>query len=230
MRRFIIENDVFEMFPELEIGVLTVKGIKNNGEGKGELLEKVCKELYEKLLPLEEMHKDIKTYSMAMKKFKTKKGAKASIEAMTARIKKGHILGSISPLVDIYNVVSLSNLFTCGGEDLDKIDGDMMLCFAKGDESFIPLGEDEEKPPKEGELIYRDNKGAVVRGWLWREADRTKITENTENALLYMELIDENRKEEFKKAIEELQKLVEDELGGKCLQNIINKKTPQCEI
>lgn len=101
MRRFIIENDVFEMFPELEIGVLTVKGIKNNGEGKGELLEKVCKELYEKLLPLEEMHKDIKTYSMAMKKFKTKKGAKASIEAMTARIKKGHILGSISPLVDI---------------------------------------------------------------------------------------------------------------------------------
>lgn len=230
MSRFIIKDDVFEMFPELEIGVLTVRGIKNNGEGKGELLEKVCKDLYEKLLPLEEMHKDIKTYSMAMKKFKTKKGAKASIEAMTSRIKKGHILGSINPLVDIYNVISLLNLFTCGGENLDKIEGDMVLCFAKGDEQFIPLGEEEEKPPKEGELVYRDNVGAVVRGWLWREADRTKITEDTENALLYMELIDKERKGEFVKAMAELQKMVENELGGKCQQNIINKKIPQCDI
>lgn len=230
MSKFIIKDDVFQMFPELEIGVVTVRGIKNNGMGKSELLEKVCRELYEKLLPLEEMHKDIKLYSQAMKKFKTKKGAKASIEAMTARIKKGHILGSINPLVDIYNVISLSKLFTCGGEDLDKIQGDMVLCFAKGDESFIPLGEEEEKPPKEGELIYRDNVGAVVRGWLWREADRTKITETTENALLYMELIDKERKEEFKKAINELQKMVEEELGGKCQQSIIDKKIPQCEI
>lgn len=194
------------------------------------MLENVCKLLYERLASGDEAERYIKEYSLAMKKFKTKKGAKASIEAMASRILKGHILGSINPLVDIYNVICLKNLVTCGGEDIDKIEGDMVLCFAKGDEEFIPLGEEENKPPKEGELIYRDDKGAVVRGWLWREADRTKITENTKNALLYMELIDENRKEEFRKIVKDLEELVIQELGGQCKSAIIDKNISVCEI
>ena len=41
---------------------------------------------------------------------------------MISRIKKGHTLGTINPLVDIYNVTCLKNLVTCGGEDMDKIE------------------------------------------------------------------------------------------------------------
>lgn len=230
MKRFVIEENVFEMFPNLEIGVLSFKNVDNSGTGKADMLESVCKSLCERLASGDEAEGYIKEYSLAMKKFKTKKGAKASIDAMASRIAKGHILGTINPLVDIYNVICLKNLVTCGGEDLDKIEGDMVLCFAKGDEEFIPLGEEENKPPKEDELIYRDDKGAVVRGWLWREADRTKITENTKNALLYMELIDENRKEEFKKKVSELEELVLQELGGQCKATIIDKNNPVCEI
>ncbi|MHD0316018.1 B3/B4 domain-containing protein [Fusobacterium sp. THCT1E2] len=230
MKRFVIEEKVFEMFPHLEIGVLSFKDVDNSGIGKADMLENVCKSLYERLNSGDEAEGYIKEYSLAMKKFKTKKGAKASIDAMALRIVKGHILGSINPLVDIYNVICLKNLVTCGGEDMDKIEGDMVLCFAKGDEEFIPLGEEENKPPKEDELIYRDDKGAVVRGWLWREADRTKITENTKNALLYMELIDENRKDEFKKIVKELEELVLQELGGQCKSAIIDKNIPACEI
>ena len=230
MKRFVIEEKVFEMFPHLEIGVLSFKDVDNSGIGKADMLENVCKSLYERLNSEGEAEGYIKEYSLAMKKFKTKKGAKASIEAMALRIAKGHILGSINPLVDIYNVICLKNLVTCGGEDMDRIEGDMGLCFANGDEEFIPLGEEENKPPKEEELIYRDDKGAVVRGWLWREADRTKITENTKNALLYMELIDGNRKEEFKKIVKELEELVLKELGGQCKSTIINKNNPICEI
>lgn len=230
MKRFVIEEKVFEMFPHLEIGVLSFKDVDNSGVGKADMLESASKSLYERLTSKAETEGYIKEYSLAMKKFKTKKGAKASIDAMASRIAKGHILGSINPLVDIYNVICLKNLVTCGGEDMDRIEGDMVLCFAKGDEEFIPLGEEENKPPKEDELIYRDDKGAVVRGWLWREADRTKITENTKNALLYMELIDENRKEEFKKIVKELEELVLKELGGQCKSTIIDKNNPICEI
>lgn len=231
MKRFVIENKVFEMFPHLEIGVLSFKNVNNSGTGKTHMLETACKSLCERLASEDSKTAEyIKEYSLAMKKFKTKKGAKASIDAMASRIAKGHILGSINPLVDIYNVICLKNLVTCGGEDMDKIEGDMVLCFAKGNEEFIPLGEEENKPPKEDELIYRDDKGAVVRGWLWREADRTKITENTKNALLYMELIDENRKDEFKKIVKELEELVLLELGGQCKSAIIDKNISACEI
>ena len=34
MKRFIIEDKVFEMFPHLEIGVLSFKNIDNIGTGK----------------------------------------------------------------------------------------------------------------------------------------------------------------------------------------------------
>lgn len=47
------------------------------------------------------------------------------------------------------------------------------------------------------ELIYKDNDGAVVRSWLWREADRTKLTKETRNALIYMELVNKNGQRNF---------------------------------
>lgn len=47
------------------------------------------------------------------------------------------------------------------------------------------------------ELIYKDDDGAVVRSWLWREADRTKLTKETRNALIYMELVNKNGQRNF---------------------------------
>ena len=43
-----------------------------------------------------------------------------------------------------------------------------------------------------------------------------------------MELIDENRKEEFRKIVKELEEL--QELGGQCKSAIIDKNISVCEI
>ena len=77
----------------------------------------------------------------------------------------------------------------------------MVLGFARGDERFVPLGEEENAPPREGELIYNDEEGAIVRSWLWREADRSKITETADNILLYMECINPERRDAFSQAV-----------------------------
>ena len=68
MKRFIIEDKVFEMFPHLEIGVLSFKNIDNIGTGKTQMLENVCKSLYERLASGDEAERYIKEYSLAMKK------------------------------------------------------------------------------------------------------------------------------------------------------------------
>jgi DNA/RNA-binding domain of Phe-tRNA-synthetase-like protein len=106
----------------------------------------------------------------------------------------------------------------------------MVLGFAKGDEPFIPLGSDEESPPREGELIYHDDEGAVVRSWLWREADRTKITAESRNILLYAELINPLRKAEFEAAVDELKSLMTSELGGVVAGGLISKAHPEFPI
>jgi DNA/RNA-binding domain of Phe-tRNA-synthetase-like protein len=150
----------------------------------------------------------------AFQKFKTKKGVRASIEALLKRIHNGNHIGTISPLVDIYNSISLRYGLPCGGEDIDTFVGNIKLTKAIGNEEFLPLGSDENMPPYEGEIVYKDDAGAICRCWNWREAQRTMLTENTKNAFLCVELVDETREEDFVSAIKELADIVPKHIGG----------------
>jgi DNA/RNA-binding domain of Phe-tRNA-synthetase-like protein len=129
-------------------------------------------------------------------------------------VKNDNHIGTINPLVDIYNSISLRHGFPCGGEDIDTFVGDIRLTQANGNEPFTPLGNDENASPYEGEIIYKDDDGAICRCWNWREAQRTMLTENTKNAFLCIELIDETRNEEFQMALNGLADLVSHYLGG----------------
>ena len=164
----------------------------------------------------------IKVWREAFQKFKTKKGARSSIEALLKRVHNGNHIGTINPLVDIYNSISLRYALPCGGEDIDKFVGDIRLTKAVGNEEFIPLGTEENSPPYEGEIVYKDDKGAICRCWNWREAIRTMLTENTTNAFLCIELVDETRVVEFENALKDLARLVEENLGGTCKISILD--------
>lgn len=218
MKKFIIEDSFWKLFPEAKIGVIVCHGINNHKQEEA-TFEKMLLEAEKKALKHlqhSEFSKNpvINVWREAFKKFKTKKGARASIEALLKRIHNGNHLGTINPLVDIYNSISLRYALPCGGEDLDKFQGNIRLTTANGDEEFIPLGSDENASPYEGELVYKDDKGAICRCWNWREAVRTMLTENTENAFLCIELVDETRVTEFEEALKELSRLVKEELGG----------------
>ncbi len=226
MKKFIIEDGVFDIFPYLEIGIVTLHGVDNKGSGGEDMLKAVCEEIAR----AGEVSPYVTEYKEAMKLIKKKKGAAASIDAMTKRILKGGTIGSINKAVDIYNFVSLKHCFTCGGENLDQIQGNMVLGFARGNEAFIPLGEDENAPPREGELIYYDEAGAIVRSWLWREADRTKITEEAKNILLYMECINPKRHEAFSQAVQELAQIATERLGGEASIAFLSKEKPETVI
>ena len=119
----------------------------------------------------------------------------------------------------------------CGGEDIDTFASDIRLTKADGNENFVTLGTDKSEPPYEGEIIYKDNEGAICRCWNWREAVRTMLTENTTNAFLCIELTDEKRQVEFEDALKELEKLVKNNLGGETQISIldINNKNVQID-
>ncbi|MDZ4909148.1 hypothetical protein GNF68_08715 [Clostridium perfringens] len=231
MKKFIIEDDFWELFPNAKIGIITCNGIDNTIKDENQYKDMISQGEKEALnhLPNEEFSSNevIKVWRDAFKKFKTKKGARSSIEALLKRVSTGKGLGTINPLVDIYNSISLKYAMPCGGEDMDKFIGDIRLTKATGDESFITLGSDKSEPPYEGEIVYKDDKGAICRCWNWRESVRTMLTEDTKNAFLCIELVDEKREKEFENALKELSQLVEKNLGGKSEVSILhinNKK------
>ncbi|MEW9122650.1 MAG: B3/4 domain-containing protein [Thermotaleaceae bacterium] len=218
MKNFIIEDNFWTIFPNAKIGVVICQGIDNaigDKEQYGEMILDAEKEAMKYLQNAEFSNNPvIKVWREAFQKFKTKKGARSSIEALLKRVHKGDHIGSINPLVDIYNSISLRYALPCGGEDIDKFAGDIRLTMADGNEEFIPLGTDENAPPYEGEIVYKDDKGAICRCWNWREAVRTMLTENTRNAFLCIELTDQSRLMEFENALKDLAKAVQGNLGG----------------
>lgn len=226
MKKFIIEDDFWELFPNAKIGIITCNGIDNTIKDENQYKDMLSQGEKEALshLPNEEFSSNevIKVWRDAFKKFKTKKGARSSIEALLKRVSTGKGLGTINPLVDIYNSISLKYAMPCGGEDMDKFIGDIRLTKATGDESFITLGSDKSEPPYEGEIVYKDDEGAICRCWNWRESVRTMLTEDTKNAFLCIELVDENREKDFKNALKELSQLVEENLGGKSEISILH--------
>lgn len=162
-------------------------------------------------------------------KFKTKKGARSSIEALLKRVHNGNHLGTINPLVDIYNSISLKYGLPCGGEDIDKFVGDIRLTKAVGNENFVTLGTDENAPPYEGEIVYKDNEGAICRCWNWRESVRTMLTENTKNVFVHW-INWWKRLEEFENALKDLAKIVQDNLGGTCKITILDINNKEISI
>jgi DNA/RNA-binding domain of Phe-tRNA-synthetase-like protein len=233
MKKFVIEDDFWSIFPNAKIGVVICHGIDNTIKDNETYMEMILNSEKEALKYLQNSefssNEVIKVWREAFQKFKTKKGARSSIEALLKRIHNGNHLGTINPLVDIYNSISLKYALPCGGEDIDTFVGDMRLTKADGNENFITLGTDKSEPPYEGEIIYKDNEGAICRCWNWRESVRTMLTETTKNAFLCIELVDEKRTEEFENALKDLEKIVEDNLGGTCKVSILdinNKEVP----
>lgn len=77
-------------------------------------------------------------------------------------------------------------MIPCGGDDIEKIEGNLRLGLARGNETFIPLGEKDKETPEVGEVIYFDDKtlNVMCRKWNWRNGDFTKITPNTKKIVI----------------------------------------------
>ena len=227
MKHFRLEDDYLDLFPESQIGVLVCEGIDNKvyDENKYEAWLRESEKLAMQHVT-EEVFTDnpvIREWRDAFYKFKTKKGARCSIEAMLKRVKNGGEIRCLIPLVDIYNGISLRYGFPVGGEDIDKFEGDNRLTIADGDEEFITYGSDKSEPPYPGEVVYKDDAGAICRCFNWRESVRTMLTEETKNAFMCVELTNADRIDELNACLDELADKIKTELGGTVRKHILNK-------
>jgi len=232
--RFKIDDKIFEQYPSLNIGVIVGEEIDNSGENPDILymlseLSNTIKEKYN-LKTLKEVPK-IHAWREAYRAFGAKpKRHTCSVENLYRMALEGIHLQHINKIVDVYNYISLKHMIPVGGDDIDKIDGDIVLCFAKGDEKFIRLNSDEVDHPKEGEVVYADKKEILCRRWNWRECDKSKMTEYTKNVALVVEGLSPISKEDVQLIVEELGRLVEKFCGGRISTHILNAKNREIEI
>ncbi len=221
----LIQKEVQEQFSPI-IGVIYASGVDNTKQipEVGALLEEVSASVRESFAEFESpsKHPFIAAWRQTYKKFGSDPHEyRCSAEALVRRALKGAILPRINTLVDLYNYISLKYVLPVGGENTDAIKGDLHLATALGTEEFIRLGGIENEPPKVGEVIYKDDSGVICRRWNWREAERTKMTEGTVNAVIVIDAVPPTGAPLVEEATRELARLVTQYCGGALTTEIL---------
>lgn len=232
---FRIDSPFFELFPEAKIAVVDAFGLNNHGEDSEiEALLRKAEENLSRMFQGSKVteHPRVAPWREAYRKFGAKpKKYPSSIENLVRRTLKGARLRHINKLVDLYNGVSLRHLVPVGGEDLDRVEGDIVLTRAGESEPPVKLlGEHEERAPGAGEVLYRDDNGAICRRWNWKEADRTKLTEETRNAVLVIETLPPSSLGDLESAAADLAGLVQSHCGGKIRTRILDEAHRQIDL
>lgn len=229
-----ISPEVFAKFPGLNVGVVVIKGANNRGQS-GEIVkliemkEREIREKY-KLESLSQQPK-IQAWRKAYSAFGAKpKKYKSSVESLYRMILKGIELRSINPIVDVYNFISLKYMVPVGGDDIDKVAGNIFLRFAEGGEPFQPLNSSEMMTAKKGEIIYADESEVLCRRWNWRECDKTKMSEESKNVVLVVEGLPPVSQGEMSQIIGELDRLILKYCGGQSKLEILTPAKMKIEF
>ena len=172
MKKFIVEDSFWELFPEAQFGGVYAVGIDNSEEGTKRKMSRIKSSLSAgcvqagKYLAEDrfEDNKVVRVWRQAFEKFPHPEGAQSSVEIL---LKTGHEKGeieSVNALVDICNSDSLIWALPICVFDADKIAGDLRLGV------------------REGELCYYDDAGPLTRAWVSEQEGRGLAGHDVKNA------------------------------------------------
>lgn len=104
-------------------------------------------------------------------------------EALLRRVLNGNDLPNISTAVDEYNIASMKTMIPISGFDLDRLTPPFQIRFAKDDETFTGIGMIKPLSLSANMLVLADER-QIVCIYPYRDADNTKITTASHNAMI----------------------------------------------
>jgi DNA/RNA-binding domain of Phe-tRNA-synthetase-like protein len=234
---FRIEESVFQMFPHFCRGIVTAAGIDNSRPSPE--LEALLRQQEEKVQqdPTIDLaaHPRLQVWKDAYRQFGANPNKfTPSIVYLAKQVKSGKPIRSISPAVDAFNIVSLKHVIPCGGDDMDRVEGDVTLGRAHSDETFAPIFKPEDvEHPEPGEVIYvnRLTKRVLCRRWNWRNADFSKLSPETRNLGINVDgMMPSIGRSEIEEAAEGLRELLLRYCGGRIAIHYLDAQNPEIEI
>ncbi|MFF5181364.1 B3/4 domain-containing protein [Micromonospora sp. NPDC000316] len=114
---------------------------------------------------------------------------RCAAEALLRRLRLDGELPRLHPLVDLCNAVSAAYAIPVAVLDLDRVDGDLTVRLAHGDEEYVTFAGDTEHPDP-GEVTYADAAGrAHARRWVNRQSGLSAVRAETSSVLIVAEAL-----------------------------------------
>jgi DNA/RNA-binding domain of Phe-tRNA-synthetase-like protein len=190
-----VDDAVFELRPDFAVLVMTAHGLRNGpSDDRSRAWLAAAAEVEVQTAKIDAWKDTYRAFGAKPQR------TRPSVDALTRRMP----LPEINQAVDAYNSISVKHALPIGGEDLDRYVGPPRLVRAAGDEA----SEEALGTPEPGEVIWRDDVGVTCRRWNWRQVVRTRLTEDTTNAIFLLERLEPTSLEELKEAGEELADLL----------------------
>ena len=234
MKRFVVEEKVFEMLPGYCLGIVIADGVDNDGEK--EIVKTMLDESaaafartyagqdIRELPNIKACRDAFRILGMNPNKFM------CSIEALTKRVQKGGQLPHINPIVDLGNALSVKYQLPMGAHDIAQMEAEgLAVRFSTEQDTFLPMGETQAEVMPDGELVYVSGHTVKTRRWLWRQSDDGKITERTSSVFFPIDGFSSVNFDAVMTARDELAELLESAFGCNVKTGMIDQKNPSID-
>ena len=211
MKRIIVRDDVFELFPEFYRGVLLVSDVSVQTSYKP--IRRLLRESIDQRAGEAGKAPAVEAWNEAHRRFGSDPDTyPPSIRSLVERVRRAPNLPFINSVVALFNTISLTHVIPAGGDDVERVEGNLVLGRATGGERFIPLGGGEEEAPEPGEVIYFDdgNGNVLCRRWNWRNGDVTKIDVTSKRLVINLDGLPPTTPETIDEARGELARLLQE--------------------
>jgi DNA/RNA-binding domain of Phe-tRNA-synthetase-like protein len=232
MKKIIITDELFDLFPDFYRGIVIVKDISNQKSDKR--IRRMVKKEIDRQVDIDEL-KDprILAWNEAHRRFGSDPDIYLpSITYLLKSMRPNRALPFINSVVALFNYISLKYVTPCGGDDVERVEGNLVLGVSDGTERFIPLGEATEEHPPPGEVIYYDDhsKNVMCRRWNWRNGEVTKITPESQRIVINIDCLPPVSPDRGNEARDELAKLLKFHCSAELETTYVDAGTREADI
>lgn len=234
--RYTVDPQIFVKYPGFMRAVIIAENINNTGENAELAAELAACEIFarESLDDSFKEHPKLAAWAEVFRSMDLNPNRyPPSVVNLIKRARSGKPLPFVNPLVAAFNCISLKNFCPCGGDDLSVVEGDLALTLAKGDESYVPLGQpDVVETPPAGEVIYMDTaaKDVFCRAWCWKNGDRSKLLPTTTRAAVNIDLLPPMGMADAERIANELAGLLQKYTGAKTAIHYLTPDTMEFTV
>jgi lysyl-tRNA synthetase class 2 len=232
LKKIIIQKEIFDICPDFYRGVVVVSDLTNHKSYKR--VRKILKKEIDNQSSAD-FSRDprLGAWDDAHRKFGSDPETHLpSIKSLLSRIQENPALPFINSAVALFNYISLKYCLPCGGDDVDRIDGNLVLGISDGTEKFVALGSEEETTPETGEVIYFDSatKNVMCRRWNWRNGNQTKIEPETKKIVINIDCLPPTGPDVGNQARDELADLLVAHCQATVTTHSLNAECPELEL
>ena len=186
--RFGYASFIEERFPGLSTCVMELEGVWADVDATGPVGRFTARALKRLQTETEGGFAEIQAWRRAYTKMGLKPTRyRCASEALLRRLRKSGSLPALHPLIDLCNAASVASAVPVAVFDMDRIQGDLCVRRAGGDERYLAFSGAAETPDP-GEVIFADAGGhAHARRWAHRQSLRSAVSDRTTRALIVAE-------------------------------------------